>query len=272
MNPASAIPSEPKEIVSSSYHEVIAWELRAAIRRYFEYWEYLFWKEQRPPGIYLAAIEQRRLPVVVFSCMFLENVINFYLCTKCDAKDFKKVESESLYKKWTKIPSQFAPRYLIRDTDQIGIDLRKLVNRRNAIIHSKPMLSIDGDNRHQGNEPDVQMDEHKFMEQCATLPYVLIHTLIHYDPSGFMAIDNVRMWCASILSEFERLDNRFKARTAIPRELIQEIMEQGHDRETAIQCGLQLRIDHKPNDSGLIELWVGVGKKIELKPVKFFQK
>jgi hypothetical protein len=85
MNPEKAITPGPGGIAYGTYHEVIEWELRAAIERYFEFlWE-LHWKQRQGDNLYLVSIEQRRLPITIFSCTLLECAINFYLCTKCDS-------------------------------------------------------------------------------------------------------------------------------------------------------------------------------------------
>ena len=59
---------------------------------------------------------------------------------------------------------------------------------------------------------------------------------------------------------------------AIPRELIQEIMDQGHGWDDAILYALMVRADPLRNDSDHIELWPRMGKKIVLKPLKHLKK
>jgi len=270
MNPEKAILSEHKGIAFSTYYEVIEWELRAAIERYFDFsWE-LHWKEQQKNELYLIPIEQRRLPIIILSCTLLECAINFYLCTKCDAKHFEKLEGKSFLKKWTEVPKQFVSKYNLPEGSELENDLRKLINRRHAIIHPKPMISIDGGNQHQGNEPDIALDEHEFIGRCATLPFRLIDNLIACDMGAMMDLSSLRMSCGSVASVFEKGNNKLKMRIAIPRELILEIMGQGHNRETAITCALMIGADRTPNEEGVIVLYPRTGQRVEIKPLKFF--
>ncbi len=270
MNPEKVILSEHKGIAFSTYHEVIEWELRAAIGRYFDFlWE-LHWKEQQGNELYLIPIEQHRLPIIILSCTLLECVINFYLCTKCDAKHFEKLERKSLFDKWTDVPKEFASKYTIPKDGELANDLRKLIDRRKVIIHSKPMINIDGGNQHQGNEPDVALDENEFVGRCATLPFRLIENLIAYDTGSMMNLWSFRTSCGSVANVFEKRNRRLKMLTAIPRKLILEIMGQGHDRETAITCALMIGVDRTPNEEGVIVLYPRMGQRVEIQPLKFF--
>ena len=67
MNPENVIETGRGGITYSTYHEVIVWELRAAIERYFEFLWQIHWKQEQGNELYLAPIEQRRLPIVVLS-------------------------------------------------------------------------------------------------------------------------------------------------------------------------------------------------------------
>src|ERR1700722_17331711 len=100
MNSENPFESDFKEMSFSTYHEVIVWELRAAIGRYFDFLEDLAWKEERENVLYLGTMEQHRLPIIILSCTLLEHAINFYLCTKCQAEEFEKIERRSLLDKW----------------------------------------------------------------------------------------------------------------------------------------------------------------------------
>ena len=85
-----------KQIEFSTYHEIIVFELRAATRRYFEVWEDVLDKAESERPAYAANVEQCRLPIVVLSCTLLESAINFYLCSKCTAEQFRKIEHTGL--------------------------------------------------------------------------------------------------------------------------------------------------------------------------------
>ena len=274
MNAENVIKPGSGGIAYSTYHEVIVWELRAAIERYFEYlWE-LYWKQQQGNELYLVPIEQRRLPIVVLSSTLLECAINFYLCIKCNAKQFKKIQRERLFDKWTETPKQFVPGYNIQDASGLKNDLKKLIDRRNVIIHSKPLIVVDGGNAHQGNEPDIKLDEHEFMGRCVGLPYKLVENLGGCDAESRMFLTGLHMNCGSVDNVFERENRKLKWKISIPRELILEIMGQGHDLKTAIICAamIESETDRRTNESGNIELWPRWGQKVEIKPLEFFTK
>src|SRR5580698_9808919 len=93
--------AEFKELAFSTYHEAIVWELRAAIERYFDFWENLHWKQEEACELHLGPVEQHRLPIIILSCTLLECIINFYLCTKCRAEEFERLDRKyRLFEKW----------------------------------------------------------------------------------------------------------------------------------------------------------------------------
>jgi len=268
MNPEKTITPGPGGIAYGTYHEVIERELRASIERYFEFlWE-LHWKQKQGDESYLVPIEQRRLPVIILSCTLLECAINFYLCIKCDAKQFEKLDKKGLFEKWTEVPKQFFPNYNIQSASGLKEDLRKLIDRRKAIIHSKPMIIVDGGNQHKGNEPEIAFDEHSFIERCVTLPYRLSDNLF----GGDMHLWGLHQTCGSVVNVFQRENRKFKLKTNIPRELILEIMEQGLDRETAITCAMMVQAGRKPDENGRIVLYPRNGLRVKIKPLKFLDK
>jgi hypothetical protein len=189
-----------EELAYSTYHEIIAAELRNSIRRYNDIWEDTLWKGLQNHKVVAAWVEQYRLPIVVLSCTLLENIINFYLCTKCDAKAFGKLDWKSLFDKWSELPKLFVPTYSL--TPILRTDLERLINRRKSIVHPKPFVSIDGDNRHEGNEPKIEVDEHEFVGACARLPFQLVENLMMYDKS-FEILFDLRTRCGIIAHEFE---------------------------------------------------------------------
>jgi hypothetical protein len=187
------------EIRFSTYHEVIADELRLAIRRYNDAWEEVLWNGWQKSEYYASWIERRRFPVIVWTCTLLENLANFYISTKCDAEVFSKLQKGKLAKKWIVIPKLFAPTYSC--PADIVNDFDRLMTRWNAVIHGKPLISIEGDKRHAGNEPAITVDEHEIMTATATLPRRLIDNLLLHDPS-FQLLSDFRVLCGQVAQEF----------------------------------------------------------------------
>lgn len=253
------------EIRFSTYYEVIASELRLSIRRYNDAWEDILWDGHQTFENSAPWIERHRLPVIILTCTLLESLANFYICTKCDANLFSKLEMKRTLTKWTEVPKRFVPTY----SCPLGVvtDLEHLLERRNTIIHAKPLISIDGDNRHAGNEPTIKVDEHEFMKASSTLPQRLIENLLQYDRS-FDFMSNFRVLCGQIAHDFETGLYRQKTLFDYPRELIEELMEQGFDRRTAIHHSIFLGKEPKVDETGHYTIYPG--RKIQIKPLKFY--
>lgn len=258
------------EMAYSTYHEIIAWELRAALRRYNDTWEDLLFKEENEQQRFLTTVEHHRVTIVVLSCALLESVINFYLCTKCSAEQFKKLDRHPLLDKWTKDLVEFVPTYVLTKENEIHTDLSQLIERRKAIVHAKPMISIDGDKRHKGNEPPYKFNEHDSVGRWASLPFRLIEHLLKCDPNAFMDLSDIRTCCGAVANEFDGAQRRLEVISKLPRKLITEIMQQGYERRTAVDCAIV--IGQKPKADGTGNIVVRrFGKEIaRLKPLKFF--
>lgn len=250
------------EIRFSTYHEVIADELRSAIRRYNDAWEEVLWNGWQKSEYYASWIERRRFPVIVWTWTLLENLANFYTSTKCDAAVFSELQKSEL--KWTVVPKLFAPTYLC--PEDIVTDLNRLATRWNAVIHGKPLISVDGDKRRAGKEPAITVDEHEFMTAIATLPRRVIDNLLLYDPS-FRLLSDFRVLCSLVAQEFHTGEVRQKSLFKHPRPLIEELIEQGFDRSKAFECALLLGEKPKLDDTGHYTILFG-GKKV--KALKFF--
>jgi hypothetical protein len=218
---------------------------------------------------YDSTIEQYRISVIVLSSALVEYVINFYLSIKCDAKKFKKLDELGFFKKWLEGPKKFVPAYKL--PLRLAIDLKKLINRRNVIVHAKPVISIDGDNRHQGNHPPVALDENNFIGRCASLPLRLLDNLLGFDLKAYMELNILHIPCGNVAGVYSGWQGKCKVAALFPRELIREIMQQGYSRKIAVECAIQFR--RKPpvleKAEYIIVRWMG--KEIaKLKPLKFY--
>jgi len=255
----------------STYHEIIAGELRAALRRYFEQWDEILDIPEAQRPLYDTTIERYRISVIVLCSALIECSINFYLSTKCDAAKFEKLEGKGLLKKWAEFLKQFLPAYELPSSSKLTEDLSELIERRNVIVHPKPAMSIDGDNRHQGNHPPVALDENDFICRCASLPARLIYNLLKFDQKGFSELDILRIPCGMVASECSNWEQNQKRRASYPRELIHEIMQQGYSRHIANLCAIHFH--YHPPVLEKIECIIvkPMGEVIaKLKPLKFY--
>jgi hypothetical protein len=249
----------------STYHEIIIVELRHAIRRYFDLWEDILDREEGH-GWFIGDIEARRISVIVLSSALVEYVANFFLCIKCDSKQFDKLDKKPLAEKWKAIPKQFNPAYCLESG--LENDLKQLIARRKSIVHAKPMISIDDDGRHKGNLPEVELDEHDFIGRCTTLPYKLVKNLLNYFPEIYSELSSIEIYIGIAADEFQKGQQRIMIASKYPRELIREIMQQGFDRQTAVTCAIFIMDRRETDAEGNIT--VRCGRIIKLKPLKFF--
>jgi hypothetical protein len=255
----------------STYHELIADELRAALRRYFDKWDQILDKPEAEQPLYKSTIEQYRISVIVLCSALVEYAINFYLSTKSDATKFKDLESKPLFVKWTEVPKQFVPTYDLPPKSELAEDLSKLIERRKAIVHAKPAMSIDDDNRHQGNHPPVALDENDFISRCASLPLRLVENLLQFDRKAYMELDILHNPCGMVAGVYSEWRGKCKVAAMFPRELIREIMQQGYSRKIAVECAIQFRSKPPVLEKAeyIIVRWMG--KEIaKLKPLKFY--
>src|SRR5262245_10888803 len=116
-----------KEMTFSTYHEIIAAELRSSLQRYFHTWEKALAQGTETRPLWVSAIERPRLSVVLLTCALLESVINFYLSTKCVSKRFKSLQAWSLEEKWTEVPKEFVQGYSLPAKSDLYRDLSHLI-------------------------------------------------------------------------------------------------------------------------------------------------
>lgn len=259
-----------QEMEFGTYYEAIASELRRALSRYYDKWLEILCKEDEERPLYLSTIEPKLVTVVVLTCALIEHTINFYLGTKCDTARFEELQWRNLGQKWKKVPRLFVPSYRLPGGSELAKDLNAVISRRNAIMHAKPRLSIDGDNRHAGNEPAIALDENAFIEGCASLPFRLVEHLLSFDQGAFMAMCSIRTSCGAVMQELGGARYRFEYATRLPEELVLEIMEQGHRRDRAKLFAALIGEVPRRRRNGDIAVRRH-GEVIEvLRPVKFF--
>jgi hypothetical protein len=258
------------EMEYSNYHEVIAYELRDAVERYFKVWELALEKKPEERESLGVVVEQPRLSVVILSTVLLECSINFYLSVKCNADEFQALGKMSLQDKWQLAPAWFAKGYRFPGGAALAEDLKRLVQRRNRIIHTKPYIAIDGETRHKGNEPEISFDEHDFICRSATLAWRLIDNLLQHDEEARMPLWSLRTYVGVAAGAVSAGEQKMAVHATISKDLLREIMSRGYDRETAIRCALLLGPNPKLGADGKLTVWLNPNKSIKLEPLKFF--
>lgn len=264
-----------KTLKFSDYYEIISWELCSAIARYNESWEWILCSEEHERSRYLNGVEQHRLTVIILTCAFLEALINFYLCTKCNAIEFNELDRGPREKrcgfkdKWKKAPKRFVANYTLDTEQDLLTDLDDVVERRDAIVHSKPMISIDGDNRHAGNAPPFELNEHEFMARCASLPFRLVDRLQKFDPDTLF-LDSMLRLCGRVNHKFKAGQYFIERCSNASEELIKEIMTQGYDRHTAKHYAVRIGDSPRWSRDGAIVVSRRKEELARLKPLNFF--
>jgi hypothetical protein len=126
-------------------------------------------------------LERRRAAVLVLAACCVEAIANLYLAHKATPAQFAILERTKLIEKWTVLPSLFVPGYSFPKDAELYNDLKRLVARRNALVHLKEEVSRDGAIVHAGSHPDHSPDEKVFIERCQSLPDRLLAHLALFD-------------------------------------------------------------------------------------------
>jgi hypothetical protein len=260
-----------KEMEFGTYYEAIACELRDALGRYYDSWLEILCREEGERPSYASTIEQKRITVVVLTCALIEHTINFYLGLKCNTADFAELERSSIMKKWTVIPKNLMPAYDLPISSALYRQLEAVVQRRNAIMHAKSKLSIDGDNRHAGNEPPGVLDENAFIEQSVSLPSQLLDHLLSFDQDAFPPMSSLGTSCGVVMRKVQAARCRLEYLARLPEGLVDEIMAQGHRRDRAKLFAVLIgEVPKQRLDRSIAVRRYGEVIAV-LKPLKFFE-
>ncbi len=137
------------------------------------------------------ALEQRRATALVLAACCVEALANLYLAHKTTPEQFAILEWTRFLEKWTVLPSLFVPGYSFPKNGELYQDLKRLMVRRNALVHLKEEVSRDGTILHPGSRPDVASDENVFIGRCRSLPDRLLAHLASFDKTE--AIMQIKM-------------------------------------------------------------------------------
>ena len=118
-----------------------------------------------------------RMTIVILTCSVLEAYINYYLALKTTAGQFKILEKAKLIEKWTITPSLFIQDYKFDKSTALYSDLKRLIETRNRIVHTKPYIVNDGELIHEGYFPEWHKSEHQFIKRYFSLPLDLLKQL-----------------------------------------------------------------------------------------------
>jgi hypothetical protein len=146
----------------------------------------------------------------LLSCAVIESYINLYITIKTNEtntyKIFNDIQNIDLYKKWSIVPRLFVISYEFNKGMSTGQTLKKIIERRNTIVHYKPELIVSGkkiyfDSKlnivHEDNTIEQEnklkgtplkrgsfLEEVKLMRNCFSLPKKLLTHLFTYEPSS----------------------------------------------------------------------------------------
>lgn len=155
----------------SNYHSLLANALDRRVEDYMR-----IWKPDIDDPLHRSweHIVGERMVLVVLLTTYLEAEINLILSLGVDAKTFMRVERQGLLTKWTRSPKLFIDGYVFQMNSPMGIDLQNLLDRRHAIVHMNPEVSIGGQRIHDGNPFPVSAQDHEMLLRWLSLPKRLV--------------------------------------------------------------------------------------------------
>lgn len=131
--------------------------------------------------------EQWRVTSLILAAACVEAAANLYIAFKATPEQFAELEWEHFMDKWTKVPALFLKAYALPRGGQLYQDLKRLNQRRNALLHMKEDVTRNGKvikGRKVGNY--TAKDEHQFVLRCRTLTDRLVQHLRRFDRTDAM--------------------------------------------------------------------------------------
>lgn len=183
---------------SSGYHVQLHLALKDAVEAYNELLRDV---KARPPLTEESATaevmklhyawEQKRITVILLAAACVEAIANVYLMIKASPEQFKVLDSATFVEKWVVLPSLFLKDYSFPKEGVLYQDLKLLQERRNALLHLKERVSIEGKLKHKGTQPKRAGDEDAFIGRCGTLPQRLAAHLATFDRESMMLLSTL---------------------------------------------------------------------------------
>jgi hypothetical protein len=162
----------------------------------------------------LLSLEVKSAVVILFTACYVEALANLYLAFKTTTDQLSVLESASFLEKWTVVPSLFLPDYAFPRDGELYHDLKRLHQRRNALVHLKERVAWGEDVEHKGALPKSDGDEYAFLCRCRTLPLRLVEHVDKFDKTAQHILTTIKFikfqivpWVATVeeQQDFEKL-------------------------------------------------------------------
>ena len=125
--------------------------------------------------------ELRRATALILAAACVEATINVYLAFK-DPDGFEKLQWKPFMAKLTTVPKQFEKAYELPKTSELYRDLKRLHDRRNALMHLKEDVTYRGKTVQNVETAHASMDdEHEFVERCRNVVDRFLEHLRKFD-------------------------------------------------------------------------------------------
>ena len=180
------------ETQRSAFEIIIAATLKSNLKRYLELYEEIEKynsgkfpsKKVQIEGYYKQfefSLDESRLNIFLTAASLIEATANLYLSSKMDAALFAVFDKANFVDKWCHAPKLFSEGYSIPRDGQLYEELTQLKQIRDAIVHSKPEILVNGKRVHKGKVPNKFFQDHSFCLKIALLPYKLLENLLKFD-------------------------------------------------------------------------------------------
>jgi hypothetical protein len=127
--------------------------------------------------------EQWRATALILAAACVEATINVYLAFK-DPDNFEKLQWLPFMAKLTSVPKQFDKNYELPESSELYRDLKRLHERRNALMHLREDVTYQGKTVKGAETGHASMDdEHEFVKRCRNIADRVTEHLRKFDRS-----------------------------------------------------------------------------------------
>jgi hypothetical protein len=180
---------------SSSAHQS---SLQFALHHALDEYERVYTEVQKQPKLTEATAtpeltflyfewESWRVTSLILAAACVEAAANLYIGFKATPAQFAELERRPFLDKWTTVPASFVKSYVLPKNRQPYQDLKRLNQRRNALLHMKEHITKNGTALKGKRVGDYTMkDEHEFVKRCRTLTDRLVQHLRTFDHTDVM--------------------------------------------------------------------------------------
>lgn len=126
------------------------------------------------------------LNIVLIASSLVKACANLFYAKKTDTEMFSILERTTPIQKWTTLPKLFIPNYSLPKSEKKYKTLKVLNERRNSLMHPKPLMSKGEKVLHQGNLYTKTSNEFALHLDFCELPHQLVQNLKSFDnETGF---------------------------------------------------------------------------------------